>query len=541
MSKLNSILNDQSKFQKITRDPTEELQRRVNGLIASANAVVGEKLLTPIVGSYSPGYIYGNVKTHKETRALRPIISQVTTPIYKTAKQIDNIIKPYAPKKFSINSRDEFTELLRCANHGGLLASLDAESLFTNVPVTEKIQIILHNVYHHEQLPPPSIPKAIMEKLLHSCTTESPFRSPDNKLYRQINGVAMGSPLGPSFAEFYMCDIENRVLSDDELKPQIYCRYVDDVFVVVRDEDHLKDLQQQMEAQSALHFTYELGTNNNLPFLDIDVTVTGTEYSTTVYTKPTDLGKCMNPSGECPDRYRESTIRSYVHRAFKTCSSPELLDAELWRTKQVLVNNGYSNRAVDRVIKQHRERNNRPTAANHGISNKVYYGNQMSRAYRTDERVLQEIIHRNVRCTSQDDSLKLIVYYKNKKVNQLVMCNNPTLKRASLQQTNVVYEFKCPEEDCRLLQNMNYIGETSTTLSRRLTCHLSSGAPKQHMLNCHRTQLTRQMLNDCTSVIKKCPDPARLAITEALLIKERAPAINLQNTGLTRTLKLFGE
>jgi hypothetical protein len=211
------------------------------------------------------------------------------------------------------------------------------------------------------------------------------------------------------------------------------------------------------------------------------------------------------------------------------------------RAKQVLVNNGYSNRAVDCVIKHHRERNNRPTTENVGVTHKIYYSNQMSLAYKTDERVLQEIVRRNVQCNSQEDRLNLIVYYKNKKVNQLVMCNNPTLKRDRLQQTNVVYEFKCPEEDCRLLQNVNYIGETTTTLSRRLTCHLSSGAPKQHMLNCHRTKLTRTMLNDCTSIIKKCPDTARLAITEALLIKDRAPAINLQNTGLTRTLKLFGE
>jgi hypothetical protein len=380
-----------------------------------------------------------------------------------------------------------------------------------------------------------------MENLHHACTTESPFRSPDNKLYRQINGVAMGSPLGPCFAEFYMCDLENRVLRDETLKPSTYCRYVDDVFVVVRDEGHLKDLQQQMEAQSVLRFTYELGSNHNLPFLDIDITATNSGYRTTVYRKPTDAGKCMNPSGECPDRYKESTIRSYVHRAFKTCSTPDLLEAELLRTKQVLVNNGYSNRAVDSVIKHQRERNNQPATANIGITHKVYYNNQMSLAYKTDERVLQEIVQRNVRCNSPDDRLKLIVYYTNKKVNQLVMCNNPNLKRDCLQQTNVVYEFKCPEEDCRLLQNVNYIGETTTTLSRRLTCHLSSGAPKQHMLNIHRIKLTRKMLNDCTSIIKRCTDASRLAITEALLIKERAPAINLQNTGLTRTLKLFGE
>ena len=80
-----------------------------------------------------------------------------------------------------------------------------------------------------------------------------------------------------------------------------------------------------------------------------------------------------------------------------------------------------------------------------------------------------------------NDELKLIIYYKNKKVNQLIMNNNPTKKTDSLQQTNVIYEFSCPKEDCKLLQNIKYIGMASTTLSHRLTCHLSSGGPKQHM------------------------------------------------------------
>lgn len=41
-----------------------------------------------------------------------------------------------------------------------------------------------------------------MKQLLTTCTTESPFRSPDTKMYYQVNGVAMGSPLGTTFAEY---------------------------------------------------------------------------------------------------------------------------------------------------------------------------------------------------------------------------------------------------------------------------------------------------------------------------------------------------
>ena len=65
-------------------------------------------------------------------------------------------------------------------------------------------------------------------------TTESHFWSPDGKLYKQIEGVAMWSPLGPTFANFYMENLEQSILLDNNIKPSVYCRYVDDIFVVVR-------------------------------------------------------------------------------------------------------------------------------------------------------------------------------------------------------------------------------------------------------------------------------------------------------------------
>ena len=53
--------------------------------------------LKKITGDYSPGYIYGNVKTHKPGEKIRPIISQISTPTYRVAKDLDQIIKKYLP------------------------------------------------------------------------------------------------------------------------------------------------------------------------------------------------------------------------------------------------------------------------------------------------------------------------------------------------------------------------------------------------------------------------------------------------------------
>jgi hypothetical protein len=65
-----------------------------------------------------------------------------------------------------------------------------------------------------------------------------------------------------------MCEIENRVHADELIKPELHSRYVDDIFVVVRDEEQLMNLRMAFEMNSDLKFTYELGKNHTLPFSD---------------------------------------------------------------------------------------------------------------------------------------------------------------------------------------------------------------------------------------------------------------------------------
>ena len=299
-------------------------------------------------------YIY-NVKIHKPNNPLRPIISQTPTPCYKLAKRLNELLKPFIPAKYSLSSVDEFIDILRTTNPTGQLASIDVESLFTNVPVETTIQIIIKHVYHNtdKNMAPLKLTPSILEGLLRACTMESPFRAPNGKLFKQKDGIAMGSPLGPLFANFYMCELENGVLSDPEIAPNIYCRYVDDVFLDIRDPSHLDTIISRFEDNSVLHFTSELSVNDKIPFLDVLVSVDTGQFTTSVYQKPSNTGKVMNAQSECPERYKKSVMRAFIRRAHKHCSSYELLHSELSRIKQVLVNNGYSNSEVDREIKAH--------------------------------------------------------------------------------------------------------------------------------------------------------------------------------------------
>lgn len=182
---------------------------------------------------------------------------------------------------------------------------------------------------------------------------------------------------------------------------------------------------------------------------------------------------------------------------------------------------------------------NASTSSEQRTTHTIYYQNQYSPAYKTDERVLKQIIKNNTKCSSDNEHLQLIIYYKSHTIASLVSKNNQSPKPSALKQTNVVYEYSCNHGDCEL-QKHSYIGMTTTTLSRRLTMHLASGGPKTHAKNAHNAILTRDELVSNTKILRHEPDYNRLQILEALLILQSNPSINNQITGSHRTLKLHG-
>ena len=88
---------------------------------------------------------FGEKETYKYLGML-----EIHTPIYELTKTIKQLITPYLSSKYNIKSTDELIQVLHTLKpNNGILASMDVENLFTNVPVSETIDIIINNIYNN--------------------------------------------------------------------------------------------------------------------------------------------------------------------------------------------------------------------------------------------------------------------------------------------------------------------------------------------------------------------------------------------------------
>ena len=102
---------------------------------------------------------------------------------------------------------------------------------------------------------PPTLPRAVLHKLLEFATKRSHFLF-DGKYYDQIDGVAMGSPLGPVLANIFMCHFEERWVMNGKVRPSLWYRYVDDTFTMFDSKDTACEFLQYLNRSSPQYQIY---------------------------------------------------------------------------------------------------------------------------------------------------------------------------------------------------------------------------------------------------------------------------------------------
>jgi retron-type reverse transcriptase len=140
------------------------------------------------------------------------------------------------------------------------MVSFDVVSLFTKVPLKCTMDLLGRH-----------FTEDILRLFRHVLTTS--YFSINGQFYEQIDGVAMGSPLSPVIANFYMEDFEERAHNSAPHKSLCWFRYVDDTVVNwPHGPEKLKEFLDHLNSiHTSIPFTMETESEAHLPFLDIDI------------------------------------------------------------------------------------------------------------------------------------------------------------------------------------------------------------------------------------------------------------------------------
>ena len=95
--------------------------------------------------------MYGSAKVHKIVTdglpSFRPILSAIGTPTYKLATFLVPILEPLTTNEYTIKDSFTFAEELQSFDSKLVMASFDIESLFTNIPLQETIDLCVENLF----------------------------------------------------------------------------------------------------------------------------------------------------------------------------------------------------------------------------------------------------------------------------------------------------------------------------------------------------------------------------------------------------------
>ena len=329
------------------------------------------------------GVAYGLTKVHKNNNPIRPIVSTIGTYNYNASNYLTKVLTSTLKSKFKYVVKDSFDFINKLSKikleEDERLISFDVESLFTNVPIDETIEIIKESCFklknNSQQIRANAKDDSkydglldgmkfeVFEKLYRKCLQESVFMF-NNKLYKQIDGVSMGNKLGPITADICMDKFERMHMETlEKLGVKHWFRFVDDTFVVVKNIEQTDNILKFLNEQhKTLKFTMEKEISNKLNFLDItikrkpDLTL-----ETLTYRKPTFTGVMLNWNSLTSIKYKTGLIRCLFDRSYKICSSQKQKQIEMAQLRILLLKNNYPSQIIDKEFNKFLEQNpNKP-------------------------------------------------------------------------------------------------------------------------------------------------------------------------------------
>ena len=486
-AKMLTMLGDRDTYQLMAKDPTTSLENRMNSVLLRLQRE--DRLSSKTyyhLRSSAAGVprLYGLPKVHKPDVPLRPIVSFVSSPTYALSKFLASLLSPIVGLSDShVRNSQQFAQFITTQNvsDSEVLVSFDVVSLFTRVPTSRAIQVTRDRLMNDPSLPDrTSLTVDDICSLLQLCL-EATYLAFEGKVYRQIHGTAMGSPVSVVVANLVMEDVEQEALSTFHTPPRFWRRYVDDTCTALPSNlvdsfhDHLNSINP------CIQFTIERESNGQLPFLDILLNrEEDGSISTSVYRKATHTDQYLSFHSHHPAAHKRAVVRTLMCRAEALSSSGVSRAQEEKLVSQALQGNGYPKGFIHKhTCPQPDQRTPRDQVARGSVT--LPYISGLSESIR---RVLAplaiQVTFRPYRTLRQE----------------LVHPKDPV---PANRRKGVVYSIPCAE--CP----RTYIGQTGRSLDHRLREHhralkngdVGSSALAEHVFSAnHQVDLSKAMVID---------------------------------------------
>ena len=251
--------------------------------------------------------------------------------------------------KDSFSFLNELREL-KFGNYSDLtMCSFDIASLFTNVSLEETIQTCIDTLYHSDQSAP-QISADKFRDLILSATNGVEFSFSDT-VYKQIDGVAMGSSLGPILANIFVGFYESKLFNSDDREMPDWCKqYVGDTFSIFCDTETAHAFLDTLNAlHPSLKCTCEFENNNKSTFLDMLVHKLDGKFLTSINSKFPFTGLYARFDSYTSTKQKVGLVKCVTNRTRKL-SSKQFLVGDLDELRSIFLSNGYPGRLLENLV-----------------------------------------------------------------------------------------------------------------------------------------------------------------------------------------------
>ena len=279
----------------------------------------------------------------------RPIISDCASESYAVSEYIDHFLQTLARKHDSYvkDTPDFLTKLKQVKiKPDTLLVTLDVESMYTNIDNEGGLDAVKKAFIKN---PDPLRSDEHILELLEISLKNNDFIFND-EIYLQISGTAMGKKFAPSYANLFMANWETEALDKCYLKPSMYLRYLDDIWILWdHGEEQFHTFFEILNTHNpAVRLTHRI-EKQSIDFLDVTIfkgsnLTKNKTLDTKVFFKPTDTHQLLHKASFHPKHTFPGILKSQILRFFRICTQKSDFDEACFVLFKALRKRGYSAR-----------------------------------------------------------------------------------------------------------------------------------------------------------------------------------------------------